>query len=162
VELASLVNAYRVQNGLDTIPYSGHLFQVAHVHTRDLVWNTPDGGNCNLHSWSSSTAGFDVDWDPVCYTSDHAYASLMWSKPEEVSAGAFPYNGYENAAMGTNMEPEDYLNLWQNSSGHNDVILNNSIWQNYTWQSLGVSIYGDHAVLWFSAQADSKPLQQCE
>jgi len=48
--------------------------------------NNAIGGSCNLHSWSDARPDL---WVGMCYTSDHANADLMWSKPSEITGGIY-------------------------------------------------------------------------
>jgi hypothetical protein len=156
--LAEAVNAYRRASGLPPVPLSRSLTLVAQLHTRDLELNRPATGQdprglpCNLHSWSAAGA-----WRPVCYTGDHRYKELMWSKPREITRGAYPGNGYEiSAGGGYPMTAAQALRQWQGSSDHNAVILQKGIWKQ-PWQAMGVGIYGGYAVIWFGREADRAP-----
>ena len=151
--LAQLMNDYRQNQGLAPVPVTASLTAVAQWHVWDLDVNHPHGGECNLHSWSDGTL-----WTPVCYTADHANASGMWDKPREITADAYTGNGFEIAywTSGT-ASPAGALSGWQNSSGHNDVILNAGIWQSYNpWPAMGVGMRGGYAVIWFGGIADSQ------
>ncbi|MCK9996167.1 MAG: hypothetical protein KAH56_07795, partial [Candidatus Krumholzibacteria bacterium] len=90
--LAQLLNEYRQAQGLEAIPVTVSLTAVAQWHVWDLDVNEPQGGECNLHSWSDGSL-----WTPLCYTADHANASGMWDKPREISANAYSGNGFEIA-----------------------------------------------------------------
>jgi len=158
--LANLINQYRIDNGLSAIPVTQSLTAVSQIHSQDLVNNfngqptDPNNSNCNLHSWSSNY--FDgYTWDAMCYTSDHAQAQEMWDKPREITNNTFTGNGYENAYWSSgNVTPEGALNGWKTSTGHNNVILNQDIWASKTWNSLGVGILGNYAVMWVSDSTD--------
>ncbi len=147
-QLYDLVMAYRKKAGLPAIPVSKSLTKVAHMHANDLVKNNPVHGECNLHSWSDQG-----DWTPCCYTSDHAQARAMWDKPRELTS--YTGNGYEishqHSAMAT---PEGALKSWQNSSAHDDVIMNRGIWKKHKWQAIGIAIKGNYAMIWFGDLAD--------
>lgn len=149
LELIDLVNAYRADNGLPAIPASPSLCVVGHTHAVDLATNAPHAQpGCNLHSWSDAGA-----WTPCCYTADHAQAECMWMKPTELTV--YPGTGYENAAGGGGaITPQQALELWQNSAGHNAVILNQGIWADLSWGALGAGIDQGYAVLWFGEEAD--------
>jgi hypothetical protein len=144
-ELVDLVNAYRQSEGLPVVPYSPSLSCVAVTHVHDLAEHPPQG-ECNLHSWSD--AG---DWSACCYTPDHAEAMCMWMKPQELTD--YPGYGYENAAAGAGT-PEAALSMWQGSPPHNDVILNQGIWESHPWGAVGAGLYQGYAVLWFGEQSD--------
>lgn len=154
-QLVNLINQYRNVNGLTSVPGSKSLTQVAQWHVIDLHENNPDSGSdhglpCNTHSWSNQ--GF---WSPVCYTSDHAYASGMWNKPREITSNAYMGNGFENASSSSGQATASgAFNSWKNSPAHNAVILEQGIWSGYNWPAMGVGIYQHHAVLWFGDQAD--------
>ena len=152
VELARLANAYRQQQGLPALPVSFSLSSVAQWHVWDLAANDPVGGGCNLHSWSNARP---QTWQAVCYTSDHAQATQMWSKPRQITAHAYPSDGYEIAAGGNgSITPELALALWQGSAAHRAVLLNTSIWSNFPWGAMGVGLYQGNAVIWFGTLAD--------
>lgn len=151
--LAQLVNDYRQSQSLAPIPVTASLTAVAQWHVWDLDVNHPHGGDCNLHSWSDGSL-----WTPVCYTPDHANASGMWDKPREITANAYTGNGFEIAywSSGT-ATPAGALSGWQNSSGHNDVILNVGMWGSYNpWPAMGVGMLNGYAVIWFGDTADAQ------
>lgn len=155
-ELAALINGYRQAQGLPPVPLSPSLTRVARLHVRDLELNRPDSGSdergrgCNLHSWSAKGA-----WTPVCYTDDHRGKERMWSKPSEISAGAYSAPGFEISAgaPGFAMNPAQALGQWQRSRAHNAVILEQGIW-NRPWRAMGVGIYGGYAVAWFGREPE--------
>lgn len=151
-ELADIVNDYRETNGLSRIPVSRSLASVGQWHVWDLHVNNPVGGSCNLHSWSNARPDL---WQAMCYTSDHAQAAQMWNKPRQITGNAYHSDGYENSAFtsGT-MTAALALQLWQNSPGHNDVILNRAGWSSLTWRAIGVGVSQRHAVLWFGTLSD--------
>lgn len=147
-DLVNMINHYRNQNGLESIPYSPALTETAVAHVEDLGDNHPDEkGDCNLHSWSDQG-----DWTPCCYTPDHAEAQCMWDKPAEIAG--YPGYGYEIAAKGTDLDPDQALGLWKNSTGHNDVILNQGIWTDNTFLAIGAAITKQYAVVWFGESED--------
>lgn len=155
-ELLEAVNEYREQNSLPPVPWSVTLTQVGQYHVQDAVNNgsTLFNGTCNLHSWSSDQPQL---WQGGCYTSDHANPSIMWDKPREISGGAFRGNGYELAASGY-ISLEAALEGWKRSSGHNTVMLNQGVWNRFTWRSMGVGVTeGRYYFLWFSDTADYQP-----
>ncbi len=149
VELIELVNEYRAENGLPAIPASPSMCTVGHLHAEDLANENPHTvGDCNLHSWSDAGA-----WSACCYTPDHAQAQCMWDKPRELTE--YPGNGYENAAGGGGtLTPQQALDLWKGSPGHNAVILNEGTWANISWGALGAGMHQGYAVLWFGEEPD--------
>lgn len=149
-DLATLINDYRVEQGLAAIPLSASLTQVAEAHVNDLEENNPDTGDCTLHSWSENG-----DWTTCCYTADNAEAECMWMKPEEITGGVYASEGYEIAALHTSsMNPERALDLWQSSDAHHDVILNRDDWAAVEWKAMGVGISAHYAVAWFGTEDD--------
>jgi hypothetical protein len=152
LQLATLLNAHRVSNGKPAVPVSFSLSSVGQWHVWDLgtsaAWNPP---TCNVHSWSGQRPDL---WTPVCYTADHAQAAQMWNKPAQITAGFYNSNGYEVAVSGAGITPAQALSVWQGSSPHNDVILNNGVWASFPWQAMGVGLSGGFAVAWFGTLAD--------
>ena len=156
-KLASLINAYRGSHGLPAVPLSRSLSTVAQWHVRDLQWHNPNSGMdsrgqaCNMHSWSN-----EGHWTPVCYTSDHAYASGMWLKPTEITRGIYTSYGFEIAAggRGWTATAEGALTLWTKSSAHNAVILEEGVWAGYNWPAMGIGIYEGYVVVWFARMSD--------
>jgi len=151
-ELLTLVNDYRMANGLDAVDWSRSLITVGQWHAWDAAYNDAIGGSCNLHSWSDARPDL---WVGMCYTSDHANAALMWSKPSEITGGIYSGNGYENAAAGY-ASVAAALEGWKNSQSHNDVILNQGMWSGFTWRAMGVGADTVSKIyyLWFGASAD--------
>ncbi len=146
------VNAYRVTLGLHEIPDSPSLNGVAMQHAIDLQENQPDRGRCNLHSWSRSK-----DWTGCCYRDARPDAACMWDKPREITRGKYTGNGYEIAAwLSEDITPEYALELWQNSKGHHDVMINSGVWSTLKWRAMGAAIYGNYAVVWFGETADAQ------
>jgi copper amine oxidase domain protein len=151
-KLYYLINEYRTSLGLERFSFSKSLTEVARNHVADSNANQPEnqldarGIKGNLHSWSSSG-----NWTPVAYTSDHAYAELMWMKPRELTA--YTGNGYEiSAASSGGISAETALELWKGSSGHNAVIIGSGSWS--MLKTMGVSIDGNYAHVWFGSDAD--------
>lgn len=150
--LAALANQYRQNNGLPAVPVSFSLSSVAQWHVWDLRANAPHQGACNLHSWSNARPAI---WQAMCYTADHAQAAQMWNKPRQVTGNAYASEGYEIAAYATpSISPALALTLWQNSAGHNDVLLNRNAWAGLTWRAMGVGLFQGYAVIWFGTLND--------
>jgi len=163
-ELVTLINDYRSANALPAIPISTVLTTVGQWHVRDARLNGSEifNGSCNLHSWSTMRPDL---WSGGCYTADHSNASLMWSKPAEISDGAFTATGFEIAYWGSQSMP-NVLAAWQSSTGHNDVLLNQGNWESFTWQAIGVGVeaVGSNAYVyaWFATETDpSSALEPC-
>lgn len=141
--LYELINQYRVQNGLEQIPRSASLEFVAETHLADLINYYTPNEDCNLHTWSENG-----NWSACCYSADHAEAQCMWNKPAELTS--YPGYGYEIAAYrSSRMTPREALELWKNSSAHNNVILSKNEWANPGWKAIGTAIGNGYAVVWF-------------
>jgi uncharacterized protein YkwD len=148
MKLYNLIMTYRAEYGLPEIPLSKSLSYVAHQHAWDLEVNEPTHGECNMHSWSAKGP-----WTPCCYTPDHKQAKGMWGKPKELTT----YQGYGfeiSCGSSAELDAEESLESWQGSEHHNDVILNKDIWKPYTWNAIGIAIYGKYAVVWFGKEVD--------
>lgn len=150
-ELFERINAHREWIGLEHIQISKSLSFVARQHAKDFMENINQYGACNLHSWSDNGP-----WLPVCYTSDHKNAHLMWSKPKELTN--YLENGYEISAMTSEakISPSRALELWKSSEGHEDVILNRKVWKDIDWNAVGIGIYKGYACVWFGEASDTE------
>lgn len=151
--LYTLVNEYRVENGLPSIPLSASLSVVAGAHVWDLNTNRPDRGRCNMHSWSD-----EGPWAGCCYTENHKRASCIWSKPSELTS--YEGNGYE-VAYYSSLSVEEHNDMayaalegWKRSPGHDRMILNKYAWKRLKWKAMGVGIYGNYVVVWFGEKTD--------
>lgn len=144
--LYSSMMAYRKEKGLPAIPLSASLTNVAQTHVRDLQENQPVKGRCNLHSWSKA-------YGDCCYTDDHRNAACMWDKPRELTD--YTGNGYEISHWSSaGATATSALRGWQNSSGHNNVMINRNIWKDVNWQAVGIGIHREYAVVWFGKERD--------
>ncbi len=149
-KLYDLIMQYRKTQGLPIIPLSTSLTYVAQTHVHDLNDNHPDIGNCNTHSWSDKGS-----WSECCYTSNHAQAEGMWSKPKELTS--YQGSGYEIAFWSSdNTTAGESLSGWKSSPGHNAVLLNKGIWGSHPWKAIGIGIYNNYAVVWFGEELDPK------
>ncbi|GAP09167.1 cysteine-rich secretory protein family [Bellilinea caldifistulae] len=149
-KLGNLINAYRREKGLPPVTFSQSLTRVAQAHVRDLYENRPNTGECNLHSWSDKG-----NWTPVCYTPDHKNASGMWLKPKEITNGIYTGYGFEIAYWHSARATADgAFAAWKASSGHNAVMIEDSIWKGMNWGAMGIGIYQNYAVVWFGQPAD--------
>lgn len=153
-KLYNLIMQYRIESGLPVIPLSPALTFVAQTHAKDLAINRPDKGSCNAHSWSNKGT-----WTPMCYTSDHAKAKLMWSKPSELTN--YKGKGYEIVTMiyGTRtdlmMTATMALKSWKGSASHNAVIINSGMWKKSDWKAIGIGMYNGYACVWFGEEQDT-------
>jgi hypothetical protein len=106
--------------------------------------------NCNLHSWYDEPG---QSFTSCCYTPDHAQAACMWAKPGEIAS--FNTNGYEISANGYETVAGALVG-WQNSPGHNDVMLNQGIWADFPFLSIGAGVDEQNRIyhVWFATAAD--------
>jgi len=160
--LAGLINTWRQKNGLPPVPVSPLLTKVAAAHVADMA-SQPDGGlsvlkktdpktglECSPHSWSNKGP-----WTAVCFTGDNRYALAMWSKPREITNGAYSGNGFEVGAWDTlAITPAIAIEAWERSPAHKAVILEQGQWQGSNWQAMGVAIGGHYAYAWFGKEPD--------
>ena len=155
-ELYQLINTYRAQKNLNSIPLSTALTKVAKAHAHDLKANYTKTDQCNPHSWSKKGA-----WTPCCYTDDHKKASCMWDKPKEIAMYDDP--GYEIVYWHSNAAtPLNALNGWKKSKGHNEIVINTNQWKQATWNAIGVAIYKNYAVVWFGQAKDAGEVLHCD
>ena len=156
-KLYTLLMNYRKTKKLKAIPLSAKLTRVAQLHARDLAENYEFGkSDCNIHSWSEKGK-----WTSCCYTSDHKQANCMWNKPKEISGYDSP--GFEIShynSSGANADGS--LLSWQQSQGHNRVIINEGTWEKMTWNAIGIGIYDEFSVVWFGQLEDETIPSICE
>ncbi len=143
-----LVNFYRVNHGKPEIPQSSALCTVARMHAEDLQDNrgTLRSSECSVNSWSATS------WfDSCCYKNDNSNAECMWEKARQLS----DYTGlvYESVAL-DGKSPEEVVKLWQNSTGHNELMLEKAQWKGSRWKSIGAAYVKGQATLWFGAEED--------
>lgn len=148
---------YRTSLGLSVIPLSQDLTITAGRHADDTynnIWRAgvelPQGAN--LHSWSDAF-----------YYSDHRDPGVMWHAPREQAGTEYTGLGFEISAAGY-ADWEGALNGWQNSPGHNTLIINQGIWANVEWNAIGIGIeqHQDRSVtyqgniyhVWFGREED--------
>lgn len=156
-KLYDLMMAYRKTKGLESIPLSAKLTQVAQVHAKDLAENyDPTQERCNLHSWSKNG-----NWESCCYTNDHKQAACMWNKPREIAG--YQSNGYEiSYYFSAGADAESGLAGWKNSTGHNQMIINDGIWKKIKWNAIGIGFYKEYGVVWFGDLKDNTLLEVCK
>ncbi|NEQ99764.1 MAG: hypothetical protein F6K30_24190 [Cyanothece sp. SIO2G6] len=139
-DLYRQINQYRAENNLPPIPASLSLSLVANRHVLDLQENI----GSLTHGWS------DAPYD----SSDSSTWPSMWEAPQRLGTD-YEDNGFENAFFSSaGANADDALMAWQDSEGHNAVILNLDGWDNYEWQALGIGIYENYAVMWVGADTD--------
>lgn len=158
MRLYKLINDYRKQKGLPAIALSASLSFVAQTHAKDVVNNKPNAGDCNMHSWSNKGS-----WTSCCYTRDHKQAQCMWNKPMELTnykgyGYEISFSMYKSDDATYTATAEEALNGWKTSQGHNQVIINESIWKDSPWKSIGIGIYQGYTCVWFGRETDTEPI----
>lgn len=158
-KLYDLIMEYRKSKRLKPIPYSAKLSKVAQTHVHDLMenYNYESRGDCNPHSWSDKGS-----WSACCYTPDHAKASCMWDKPKEISG--YEGNGFEIAYYSSGgANAQEGLDGWKKSPGHNPLLINSGSWSKLEWKGIGIGIYGQYGVVWFSnGEQESVAIKMCK
>jgi hypothetical protein len=158
-KLYQMINQYRIQNGLSSIPSAPSLNLVANRHVLDIAENSNyyarDGQNW-LHGWSNC---------PYDANKGNTF-SCMWEAPKRLGT-PYPGFGYENFCGSPDAKYQHFiitaeyaLKTWQKSMLHNEVILNQGRWKKYQWNAIGIGIYKGYAALWFGAEHD--PLSSLE
>lgn len=147
MDLFNKINQYRVKNGKTALAYCDSLSYVAEVHSIDLYKNFSIDNPHSMHSWSISnywTGGY------IDEKSKKTNWNIMYSKPKELLG--MKVIGYEIAVMNEPksfvMTPDDALETWINSPGHNNCILEKG-WPR-PFKRMGVSIYKGISTVWFS------------
>lgn len=160
IMLYEMINNYRVQNGLYSLPLSEALTITAQAHAKDLHTNRPfNDNNCNVHSWSSKGK-----WSACCYDEANPNLSCMTNKPQEIAS--YMGEGYEIVHGDTHgmyqhytATPTDALNAWKNNAAYNSILLNKGfMWRSKNWRAMGIGIYKDFAVVWFGTETDPKTI----
>ena len=168
LDLYHLIMDYRAEMGLPPIPLSGALTATAGRHAADTYYNMmlegleygqqPDG------SWGWPSGGNLHSWSDAPYFADHSDPEVMWFAPERLGLD-YPSAAYEISAAGY-ASGAAALEGWKNSPGHNNVIINQSIWQSFSWEAIGVGMLlnpegepgltfqGNIFHVWFGADPD--------
>ena len=156
-KLYNLLMEYRKEKKLESIPLSAKLTMVAQIHAKDLSENyKPFDGPCNLHSWSKKGK-----WQSCCYTDDHKQAACMWSKPKEIAG--YQSDGYEISYYnGGGVTAQEGIDGWKESTGHNQVIINEGIWKSVKWNAIGIGLYKEYGVVWFGKLEDTTKPSACD
>jgi len=155
------INEVRKDHGLAQIAISSNLTKVAKLHVKDLSENKPyDEKICNPHSWSDKGA-----WKECCYSQDHSNPECMWKKPSEITD--YEGDGYEIVAYWMSgadpyqeISPKTALEMWLESPGHSNVILNEMSFRKVEWNAVGIAISGNYASVWFGVEKDNAPPPQ--
>jgi len=138
--LFNMINDFRRQNKLSSIPLSKDLCIVAQTHIADLIKWKPQDKGCSLHSWSGSGK-----WTSCCNTKEVFGIQCMKSKPREITG--YPGDGYELIYWGEeNATAVEAAELWRDVEASADMILSRSKWKAYQWKAIGVGIKDGYAV----------------
>lgn len=146
--LYTLINAFRIDNDLPEISLSGSLSLLAKLHINDLITNHPDTSICNLHSWSDKG-----DWNACCYNKYIFEPSCMYDKAKELTnykAKAYEMVFWESPEA----HPDSVMQSWINIFASADMILSSDKWKNYNWESIGIAIKDEYAIVWFGEIKD--------
>ncbi|WP_157871798.1 CAP domain-containing protein [Gloeothece verrucosa] len=146
-ELYQLINQYRTQQGLSSIPLSPSLSRVANRHLQDL--------QDNLELYDRSGKDWHFGWSNCSYDANNPNTfSCMWAAPQRLKT-AYPGKAYELLCGGKrNISPQEALNCWQKSSLNNDVLINQEDWRNYRWNAIGIAINEGYATVWLGQEND--------
>ncbi|ACK73508.1 hypothetical protein PCC7424_5158 [Gloeothece citriformis PCC 7424] len=146
-QLYELINQYRLQKGLSSIPLSPSLNRVANRHLQDLQSNEKLY-NRNGRDWR-------FGWSDCPYDGNNPSTfSCMWAAPQRLKT-AYSGKGYELLCGGKGkITPQEALRCWQKSNSNHNVILNGGEWQNYQWNAIGIAIDKGYANLWFGQEFD--------
>ena len=148
--LLQAVNEYRQRRGLPPVPLSPALTHVAATLAADLEANLRDGGECNVHSWSTSRQRSDC-----CYTNDHVRSSCRWERPKQFRGESYGMPGYEIAAWYSKATTSaQAIKEWRDSEAHAAMLLNQEQWADAKWRAVGVALSGHYAVVWFGETTD--------
>lgn len=144
-DLAKLINDYRADAGLDPLPLSGKLTNIARAHVMDAIKHETGFKNkISLHSWGKEA-----------YNQDSA--DRLRKRARDIVG--YTGQAYEvSAASSENILASEAIKMWSGSSGHGDTILSRGVWNNHKWKAMGVAYGGRYAYAWFGTEADDTPV----
>lgn len=146
--LYSLINDYRNQLALNTIPLSRSLSFVAQTHAKDLNANFSTTDHCNMHSWSDKGT-----WMPFCFPADQNRKNDIKDKAKELTS--YPGKAWEITYWGnSDADLGSILEFWNNIPYASNMIGNTEEWSKKDWKSMGVGIDGGYVLVWFGIEAD--------
>jgi hypothetical protein len=147
-KLYRMINEYRRQYDLPSIPLSKSLCFVASTHAKDLFLHHPEDSPCNFHSWSDKGP-----WKPFCYPADENKKNSVWDKPKELSR--YNSKGYEIVYWeNSDVVIDSVINFWRSMEYFNSFLMNTGKWQGKTWNAIGIAIYENYALAWFGDVPD--------
>lgn len=138
-ELLRLVNEYRAQHNLPSVPLSNALSIVANRHLLDLKTNIKS----TSHSWSNCP--YDIK--------NEATWNCVFAAPQRLGTD-YTGRGYENAYWNLyqNADPPLAIAAWKNSPMHNALLINQTFFKNDVYDACGIAVDGNFAVLWFGTR----------
>lgn len=149
--LFNLINDLRQQHQQTILPLSKKLCFVGQTHIDDLNANYKTEDGCSLHSWSDKGR-----WTPCCHSKDPSGINCMKIKPKEIAG--YTGLGFELIYWGDeSANALDAYNLWRDNKASIEMILCNGKWKSFQWKSLGVSLKGNYAIIWFGDKLEKAP-----
>ncbi|SEK59515.1 Ca2+-binding protein, RTX toxin-related [Roseivivax marinus] len=160
LDLYHMIMDYRAASGLPAIPLSQSLTTVAGRHTLDSYHNIEAAG-VSLPSGYSSPSWIH-SWSDAYY--DGSDSSVMRDAPSRLGTG-YPGGGYEISVAGA-QSIRQTLDMWIDSPGHNQLLVNLNSYSDDTWNAIGVGVgfnapvsggsftYGNYFHVWFGKVAD--------
>jgi hypothetical protein len=147
--LYTLINEYRVKQGLAIVPISSSLCYVAKIHARDLYINNPDTASCSLNSWSDNGK-----WTSCCHSRLTPNPSCIVNKPKELTK--YPGEGHELVYWDSEeLQPDTVLKFWKSVEQTRELLLNQKKWSYFNWKAIGVGMYKGYACVWVGELSDT-------
>ena len=140
-DLLDIVNKYRVANGRPVLSLSASLSKLGNRRMLDLRQNLKR----ITHSWSNC---------PYEMADEKTWPCLIDS-PKRLNSG-YDGQGYETLYYTStgSASPGAAVDAWKKSSLHSSIILNQGMFQNMSWDEVGIAIDGQYAALWFGYRGD--------
>jgi hypothetical protein len=149
--LYSIINDYRVKQGLGIIPVSRSLCYVAKIHARDLFFNRPDTSFCSLNSWSDKGL-----WTACCHSKYTPNPACIVNKPAELTK--YPGEGHELCYWDSEeLQPDTVFNFWLSIEQARELLLNQKKWSYFKWNAIGIGLYKGYASVWVGEAPDTIP-----
>jgi len=148
LQLAALINNFRVQNDLPPIALSRSLSYVAKTHVYDLQLNKQDTSICNAHSWSNKGK-----WKSCCFNSYVVNNNCMWDKPKELTP--YIYRGYEMVFNEEGIvQVDSVFYIWKTAREAVDMLLSRNQHSDKKWLAMGVGVSENYVSVWFGQRPD--------
>jgi hypothetical protein len=148
-KLYKLIDDYRSEKNLHTIPISRALTQLAKVHAKDIVNNRPAKSTSSIHSWTNKGK-----WKACDYANDSKGLNCMTEKPAELTS--YKNKAFEVIALNENgeMTADFAMKDWKNNSVYGFMLINKTGWQDKNWEAVGIAVYKNVAVVWLGETTD--------